>query len=277
MDPTVAVEVRALKNARLAGGTLIVSVPEFGPASVLLADHLLAVHKMTHIAALDSMALPPIAMVRSGLACAPMRIHADEGQKLALLWSEVAPPAPMARLIARAVVGWAKEQRIARILVLEQAARNPSREGPKAGVDGAVPDVAEDARAQRRRAGPGGLSYVVSNDAARAEAERTGAHELDGAVLGGLAAAILVEGRHQEASVVGLFVEVDRPEAIMEAPLVFADALKKLLPHILVNRQGLRDRVSEVQSTIRTVQRQVAETLDHMKDKQTESAPSMYG
>ncbi|MHB8587142.1 MAG: PAC2 family protein [Thermoplasmatota archaeon] len=273
------VDIREYRDVPLDGGTLIVSMPEFGLGSILLTDHLLESHQMQHLAAIDSFAFPPIAMVRKGKARAPVRIHADLEERIAVLWSEFAPPASLARPIARAILAWAKKHHVARILVLDHVVGSgdgeeeaPVGDGPIARRRPAV-GAPQPARAPR-------LAFVATTDEGRRDAEVAGVSELDDAVLGGLAAVLLLEARFEAMNVLGVFAEVNSPMEQAETPVMFADVLTKIVPEVKLDRRRLREKSREVEAALRTVQENVARTLRQMQPREGASPPPstpMYG
>lgn len=254
-DARALVEVRDYKRADLEGATLIVSVPQAHLGNLLFTDHILEQHRMDQVAVLDSPMFPPIATVRRGKPRFPARIHAQPEQGLAVLRCEFTPAPWLARPLARAILDWARAQRLERVVVL----------------DALHHEAAEGAAGPSRK-----LWFAASLPGARETAQQAGLDELDDGILGGLPAVLLLEGRFAEVQVLGLFAEVAEPLDDARSALSFARALPQLLPGLRIDPQKLEDELGQLERTVRQLREQALRTAKAPEDG-PEAAPPMYG
>ncbi|MHB8606454.1 MAG: proteasome assembly chaperone family protein [Thermoplasmatota archaeon] len=253
------VRVRPIRPCALEGGTLLVSVPQFGLASSVLTDHVLDRHAMDHIAGLDADEFPPLALVRKGRARYPLRIHADAASRLAVLRSEFPPPPILARPIARALLGWAKEHEIARIIALDHVTslREPGM--------GEAPGPAA------------ALGFVATTAAGRAVAEAAGIAELDETILIGLTAPLLLEARFAEADVLGIFAEMNSAFEEGRAVGLFAEALPRIVSGLRLDVEQLRAASQEIERSMRAMRAEAERAVAEMEPRPTTDAAPIYG
>lgn len=250
------VTLREYKDWSLMGGTLLVSVPQFGTGGVLLTDHVLASYRMDHLAAIDCDEFPPVAMVRKGKARFPMRVHADPASRLAVLRSELRPAPHLARPLAQLLLEWAKEKGVAQVIVLDNL--------------GAEPDGDSD------RARPP-IYAVAATEAGRARVQKAGIEELDGAVLGGLVSMLLLEARFAEVDLIALVAELRSAVDEAQSPLAFAEALPKLIPELRLDLEKLRSESKAVAETVRALQSEIERTVRKLGEPDVTDQPPIYG
>lgn len=262
--PGPAVTVRPYKQVDLRGGTLLVSVPHAGIANILLTDFLLEQQRMDQVAALDSEAFPPFAMLHHGRARFPARIHADGGgAKLAVLRCEFGPPPFLARPIALALLDWAQAQGLGRIVVLDAlhlvAPPGASEAVPGPEADGLPP-----------------VWFTAVRDDTRQQALGSGLAQFEEGVLDGVAAMMLLEGRFRDVDVVGLFVE--RRDILDDARgvVALARSLPLLAPEVALDMPSLEVRLHEVETAVRQAREQAEKAMERLEG-QGKAPPAMYG
>lgn len=245
--------VRDYKDAPLEGGTLLVSLPQFGVGSILLTDHVLEAYAMDGYAGVDCDDFPPLAMIRKGRARFPMRIHADPATRLAVLRSELHVPPRVARPIALALLAWVKRHGIARVIVLDHVA---SADGPA----GAQP----------------GIYAIPTTEATRRLVREARVEELDEAVVGGILSMLLLEARFAQVDLVGLVAELrsamDEPRSL----LAFANLLPRLVPGLHLDAKRLEQESERVAETVRAMQAEIERTLRAMEPKASPEEPPIY-
>lgn len=260
--PVPAVTVRPYKQVDLRGGTLLVSVPHAGIANLLLTDFLLEQQHMDQVAALDSEAFPPFAMLHRGRPRFPVRLHADVGSRLAVLRCEFSPPGFLARPMAQTLLRWAGERGLRRVVVLDALHLVPpgtEGEGVPGAGDGLPP-----------------VWFAACSEATRRQALAAELPQFEEGVLDGVPAMLLLEARFCDVDVVGLFVE--RREALDDARGVVALAreLPKLAPEVRLDLPTLEVRLSEVESAVRQARSQAEKVMEKLEGA-TKAPPAMYG
>ncbi len=252
----IDVQVRQYKRTRLQGGALIVSIPHFGVGSLLVTDFLLQALSMDQVACLESDGFPPIAMLRQGKPRAPARIHADAKAKIAVARCEFNLPAHLAAPTAKALLTWAKQQKLQRVVALDGVVRAP-------GGDGAASEPE--------------IRLVTTSNQLRADAKMAGVEELSRGVLGGVPAMLLLESRFVPAVEVGtLLATFDDAMQDARSSLMFASLLQRLLPRLKFNVKGLEANVAELDAEVRALQEGAEKALERLF-KKSEQPPAMYG
>lgn len=246
----VEVQVRDYKRPNLAGGVLVVAVPQVGMAGVLLTDWMLEFHHMDQIAAVDSDALPPIALMRDGKARFPIRIHADAKRRIAVLRSELPLFAQFARPMSRAIMKWAKARKIARVVVL----------------DGIVA-TGEDKRPQ----GVQRVWCASCADPARDAARKTGVPGIDQGTLAGLPAMMLLEGRFAHIDVMALFAETTGPLSDAGSMVEFAKALPDFVPNLEIDLENLEATRVAIEKNVNDIRQATDRELDLLRRRRDPS------
>lgn len=94
--------------------TMIIGLPDVGLVGLIATSYLISELNLEEIAYMDSDLLPPVVVLHEGLPHAPLRIYGN--QKLIVVISELAIPAPAIYTITREIVNWAQNKKINRII-----------------------------------------------------------------------------------------------------------------------------------------------------------------
>ncbi len=94
--------------------TMIIGLPDVGLVGLIATSYLISELNLEEIAYMDSDLFPPVIVLHEGLPHAPLRIYGN--QKLIVVISELAVPAPAIYTITREIVNWAKNKKINRII-----------------------------------------------------------------------------------------------------------------------------------------------------------------
>ena len=241
--PTMPEDVvlHTFKTPRLAGGTLVASLPSSGVGSILLTDYLLEQASMDHVASADSNEFPPVAMVHEGKPRFPIRIHADEATRLCLLRSEIPTQLFLLRSLARQTIAWAKAHKLARIVALDGVTTR----------DGGGPDM-----------------YFVCNRKQDSDLlAKRGIVPLQAGVLGGFTACLLLESRLQDVEVVALLATLRDAESDVRSCLRFAEVLPAFVPQLKVDRQALEKELGGLEQAIRSLHAQAERAMKRIEQR----------
>ncbi len=210
-----------------------------GLVGIIAARHLVDELGMEYVGGVTLEGIPPVASIRRGVALPPVRIYAHREKKILCVFSDVSVPEPLADDIAKALVSFAKEKGIARIVSI-------------AGI--IVPGEGE------------GVYAVGATERDLHEATRWGLQPVEKGVTTGISAALLM--RAAEAGVPAMLIlgQLHTKEDFRAA----ADVIRKLDEML-----GLNVDVGGLLEKAEAIEREVAEILDRMKSRQP--APSMYG
>lgn len=253
--PPVSVEVREYKPVDLSGGTLVVSVPFIGLGNIFFTDYMLNQLRMDQVAALDSEGFPPIANLWEGKPRFPVRIHADPRSRIAILRSEFTPLPQLARPIALAILKWAHEKNIARIITLDCLLTPPSE----------------------RSEDPMPVWVVGGRDRERVAAPAGTLRDLRRGTLGGIPAVLLLEGRFHKSDVVSLFASTGDAMDEARAVLAFARALPAFVPGLRLDSVELERELGKLEQVVRSVRQEAENALERLRATPAQPEPAMYG
>lgn len=240
------VSVRTFKPTTLDGGTLIVGIPHVGIGGTILTDHLLEQLRMDQIACVDSPLFPPFAMIHRGKARFPVRIHADPATRIALLRSEITPPAAWSRPMSSAILEWAQAQGIQRIVVPDglrvPAARVSSQDE--------TPSLH--------------VWFVATDPATRSQALSAGLREFDQGVLGGVPASLLLEARFRKADILTLLAEFRDPLDDARAAHALALAIPPFVPGLQPELAGLESALNRIEGVVRALREEAEQVASRL-------------
>lgn len=251
------VTVYRFKDFDMKGGTLVVSVPGQGIGNVILTDFMLEDQAMDHLASLDAPGLPPVAMIHEGKARFPVRIHADPKTRIAVLRSETPVIPRLGRPMAQALVSWAKDIGLRRIVVLDMAFSSMERPG-----DG-VPIV-----------------YTTAEEELFEMADKSGLERFGDGTVVGLTAGLLLEARLDGIETIGLLAAMRSPEDDLQSVMAYAKAIVPFVPGLELDTTALAERVKDMEAMVRDLQDQVRSAVQDLRKKGGEvgsgSEPYMY-
>lgn len=117
------------KPLNLNGFTLIEGFPGMGLVGTISAKYLTEKLDFSEVGFVDSAIFVPIIRVHNGLPVHPSRIYVNQKKKLVLLISEQIIPQLFTERLAKAVVEWIKQKKIAQVISLSGIRALPSKEG----------------------------------------------------------------------------------------------------------------------------------------------------
>lgn len=251
------VVARTYKQMPLERGTLLVGVPHVGIGGTVLTDYILHQLQMDQVACLDSPMFPPFAMIHRGKPRFPVRIHADPTTRIAILRSELTPIPTWTRPLADAILRWAHDQGIHRIVVPDGLLVHRTR-APGRGARGKNP-----------------IYFVATKSTTRQEALDAGLREFEQGVVGGVPAMLLLEGRFQSADILTLLPEFHDALDDAQAAMAVAQVLPRFVPGLSVDLTGLKSALAQIEGVVRTL-RQEAERVAAQAPRDPK-IPMMYG
>ena len=250
MMQTPTVEIRAFKQIDLAGGVVIECFPSVGLVTTIVGTFLISHLHLDQVAAIDSALFPPISMIYAGKPKFPGRIYASTEHKIAVCLSEFTAPLYLDRFIAKAILGWAREQKCSLVI---SPCGVPMLEERTIGREGAV------------------LIYGVgTTDLARQKLANSGISSLEFGVVPGISGALLNEGRWNNFDTIALLVEAYQGIPDAKAAAAMAEAIGKLLPHIKLDVSPLYREAEEIESRLKTLREQA-------RPVETQSPSAVYG
>lgn len=221
---------------------VLVGFPSQGLVGGIAADYLIETTEMWLHATVHDDALPPVMTVRKGIALSPIQIYAGsmrcgldgDCDQLVIVRSDVVPEPTLWSRLADGIVEWA-QSKDARLVVCLEGVRMDARDGAFA--------------APQARSGP--RVFGVATPSAGKQLEAAGATPLQESTVSGFSSAVLVRAIERGVDALAMFVEtaVDHPDS--EASAQFLSRLDKLVPHIPIDPEPLRERAKKLETKIR--------------------------
>lgn len=227
-DPTL--EIRKLKNVNLKGGIVVDGFPSVGLANAIASECLIHSLKTEFVAMIDSLAFPPLSIVRNAMPNFPARVYANEELKLAMFVSELNLDASLFRPAANLMLDWAVNSNCDLVV---SAAGIPYEEGE-------TPDEAH----------PQVYAVGSTTHALKIAAQAGISPALSGSVSG-IPAILLNEGSWRNFDVIVLLVKVVRDAPDFRAGAAVAEALAKLAPGAKCDVPALLKEAEVMEKTLK--------------------------
>jgi len=222
------IEIYEFKKMDLRGATIVDGFPSAGLISVITANYLIGTLNLEQICAMDSPDFPPNSMVYSSKPNFPVRMYADERNKLVVFISEFAPPPALVRPIADAILSWAKDHKCGRII---------SPEGiPIQEYSGGVDKEKECC-----------IYAVGSNTHARNKLDEFGIDQLETGIVSGVSAILLNEGRRRDFDVIGILPEVNPNIPDVRAAAKVMELINKFIPKVYLDPEPLYKEAARIE------------------------------
>lgn len=251
--PDADLTVHLFEDVELEGATIIDGFPSVGLVSTITANYLIDALDLTQIGIMDSTAFPTVSIVRGGVPLYPVRIYA--GQGVVVFISEFQPAPKLIRPIADAILDFARDHEVARIVSPEGLVID-SDEAP-----GEEPDEVA-------------VYGLASQEATRGVLEEQGLEEFSNGIITGVSGVLLNLGKKHGFDTVSLLAEANPnfPDARAAAKVI--EHIDKLLPDVEVDVKPLYTEAENIEQTLRRMQKQAqgAERPDRSQD-----IPPMYG
>ena len=212
---------------------MIEGFPESGLAGTIASTCLVSSLKLSLVGELTSDYFPPLATVLEGRLQAPARIFADVKKSMAIFMGDFSPGPRASHTLARTIVDWALKKEAAFMLT---SFSTPMQEGA---------DEHE-------------VSAVVNGADAEKMVERSGVPLAKLTAVGGVAGALLLEGRDAGIPVVALLVKAHKGIKDYESGLKLAEAIMRIVPDARCDLEAIKEEAERTEESLRKVWRQTA-------------------
>ncbi len=224
------------------GYTLIIGFPGIGLVGIIAARHIIEELQMKYVGYVAGGEFPAVATVRDGRTLPPIRLYTLPEKKLACLVSDITIPDDVCNPVADAIVKFAKERKVARILSL-------------AGI--IVPRAQESA-----------VYGVGATEKDLHEIQRYGIVPVSRGMTTGISAAILLKAAEAGVPAALILGQLHAKEDFRAA----ADVVKKL-DEIL----GIGVDVGTLLERAEKIEKELAEISSKLRTRVERHMPTMYG
>ncbi len=236
------------KTMNFKGYTLIEGFPGIGLIGTIAASYLAEKLKMEQIGCIYSEKFPPMASIYSGKPNCPVRIYADKGKKVLVIFSDFVIPSDLVYEIAENIIEFSKKNKIKEIISL-------------AGMTSVG--------FQERR-----LFAIVSDDSIKNKLEKLGVNYITQGITTGVSGILLLKCKLE--GIKGFSLLAESTMGYLD-PGAAAFLLKKLGDYlkITIKTDMLEKEAKEIQERVQKTMEQVK--AGRMKYKQAEEHLPMYG
>jgi uncharacterized protein len=225
---------------------VLVGFPSQGLVGSVTASFLIPKVDMELVASLHSDRLPPVASIRDGRAVSPVQMYAStyrcgldgECDQLIVVRADAAPNTEHAAEVTREILDWTKEIGARMVVPLE----------------GADPDVESQE------------VFAVQNLECDVDLEPLNVTQAPEGGLGGIAAALLVQGNDREVPVLCLYTAASEDQADASAASRLIANVDNLVPGIAMDPDPLRERARQLQDDIRQSRDRQRADLERVED-----------
>jgi len=250
MSQMPAIEIRPFKQMDLAGGVVVEGFPSVGLVTTIAATYLISSLDLDQIAAIDSPWFPPVSMVYAEKPKFPGRIYASVQHKITVFLSEFTPAPYLDRFIAKAILGWAREQKCS--LVISPCG---------------VPMLERRVPGRREKLS---IHGVGTTERARQMLRDSGIHVLEFGAIPGISGALLNEGRWSDFDLIALLVEAYQGIPDAKAAAAVVEAIDQLLPQISLDVSPLYREAERIESRLKALR-------ERAKPVEAPRPPAVYG
>ncbi len=227
-------EIRVLSRgepAKLPGGVVIEGFPESGLAGTIASSCLVASLKLALVGEISSDYFASLATVLDGKLQAPARIYADAEHNIAIFLGDFTPGQRASHVLARTIIDWARAKECAFVLT---SFSTPMESGTDEHV----------------------VSAIVNGPKAQKIASKASVPLAKLAAAGGVAGALLLEGREAGIPVVALLIKTHKDIQDFESGLKLAEAIMKLAPNAKCDLQAVREEAKQTEGNLRRIRNQ---------------------
>lgn len=236
------IEYRAFETMDLDDATLVNGIPSVGLVSTIVANYVIRSMELEMVGGFESPRFPPTSLVSGTVPQMPIRIYASEAHDAVVVLSEFNPAAEQARPIAHAILDFAQNHDVDRIV---------SPEGiPYTEFDEETDDA--DIRAPR-------VFSVGSTGSARDDLREMEIPQLGEGMISGVGGVLLNEGHWRQFDVYAILSEAREkvPDARSAGKII--EVIDRFFPEIDVEAEPLYDRAEQIEARLKKARAQARE------------------
>ena len=229
------IRIRETRAVDLEDGYLIDGFPSMGFSSAIATESMIRTSNFTPAGILDSDRFPPISLVKDGRPSHPARIFVNDEIKVSIFSSYLTLTEPLHRAAARAMLTWARKQKI-KLVVSSVAVK--SHDGGE------------------------GITAVGSTESARTRLAKAGLKSLGHGVIPGISGMLLNEGGVAGQDVIVILFQSagTGPDYTLSAQLCMA--MSRLIPGVACDVPSLQREAEKAEDVIKKTD----EESRHLKD-----------
>lgn len=239
---TDGIEYRTFESVTLDDATLVNGIPSVGLVSTIVANYVIRSMELEMVGAFESRSFPPTSLISGTIPQMPIRVYASSSHDAAVVLSEFNPASEQARPIAHAILDFAQNHDIDRVVSPEGIPYTEFEE------------ETDDADIRDPR-----LFSVGSTGSAREDLREMEIPQLGEGMISGVGGVLLNEGHWRHFDVYAILAEAREkvPDARSAAKII--EVIDRFFPEIDVEAEPLYDRAEQIEARLKKAQARAQE------------------
>ena len=231
------IRIREIRPISLEGGYLIDGFPSVGFSSAIATESMIHTSNFTLAGVMDSDSFPPISLIKDGNPSYPTRIFVNDELKVSIFLSYLTSDESLHRTVAKAMLSWAKKQKIKLIVSSIAVKSSDSVEGIRA---------------------------VGSTKSAKTKLMSAGLEALEHGLIPGIPGMLLNEGSMTGQDVIVIIFQSKGTGPDFESSAKLCMAISQLIPGAACNMPSLQREAEKAEDVIKKTDKKSRHLKDSM-------------
>lgn len=229
------IKIREIIPVKIEGGYLIDGFPSVGFSSAIATESMIHTSNFELAGIIDSESFPAISIIKNRIPNFPTRIFINESLKVGVFLSYFALEESLHRVVANAMLEWAKKHKI-ELIVSSVAIKDPKGNEEMIGIG--------------------------STESSRKKIKNAGLKVLEHGTVPGVPGVLLNEGNIRKQDVIVIIFHTDGKGPDFKSSANLCLAMSKLIPGASCNIPSLQKEAEKAEEVIKEAQ----EESKHLKD-----------
>jgi uncharacterized protein len=229
------IRIKELRPINLEGGYLIDGFPSIGFTSAIATESMIQTSKFSLSGIIDSDSFPPISLIKEGKPNYPTRIFVNDELKVSVFLSYLTLHESLHRIVARAMLKWAKKQKI-ELIISSVAVKSQ--------------EVVE------------GIVAVGNTDSARKKLKESGLKILEYGTIPGIPGMLLNEGSITNQDVIVIIFHSDGTGPDFRSSAELCMGMSQLIPGTSCDIPLLQKEAEKAEQSIREADEESRQVKD---------------
>ncbi len=247
------------RDESLKGAMMVLGFPTHGLVGSVAASYLVHTLDMNAIAYAMSEAFPPTVIMEEGIVSAPVRVYASKVvcgpdrrcDQLVVALSDIQPSAEMLNRLSRTLLDWAEAKGIQLVVAVE---------GQPLDDDSTMTDA---------------RVVAMTNRAAADLLEKYRFDRANGVVTG-FSGSLMLSAIGRQLPTICLVAQAHKEYPDARAAAKVIESINPLVPMLVLDTKPLRDKARQIESEVRKNLAQQRQSLNTMRQAETEGPGEMY-
>ena len=229
------IKIRELRPINLERGYLIDGFPSMGFASAIATESMIQISQFSIAGIIDSDSFPPISVIKEGKPNYPTRIFVNDDLKVSIFLSYLTIDESLHRIVAKAMLNWAKKHKI-ELIVSSVAVKS------LAGIEG--------------------MMAVGNTESARKKLKESGLKMLQHGTIPGIPGMLLNEGSITNQDVIVILFQSDGTGPDFRSSAQLCSGISQLIPGTSCDIPLLQREAEKAEQSIKETDEETRQIKD---------------